>query len=294
MALVVANPSTLNGVTTYDATSAYNDNSVQVLRVLPPDSPAAGVPHRYVYLLPVEPDNGTTFGDGIAEAQGQDLHNTYNATFIMPGIEVEPWNGNHPSTATIAHDSFYALDLQPWVAANVAGGGEHWLVSFSKGGWSALSLIFRHPGLFARAGVWDVPFAAADTQYAASSSWNIQDVVGPVGGTNTYATYNPYPQDNLTAWNAGGAFNEKRVVMTEDEAAFGADRAAFLARLATAGITYDTADTGGAPQHSWSGSGAQWLPATMAALHAQHATYYANFIFMSPGGGRSARRYLGR
>ena len=48
-----------NGVASYDVTSADNGYGTQVLRVLAPTNPAPGVPHNFLYVLPVEAGLGT-------------------------------------------------------------------------------------------------------------------------------------------------------------------------------------------------------------------------------------------
>ena len=53
-----------NGVATYSVTSADDGYGTQVLRVLAPSSPAPGVPHNFVYVLPVEAGTGWSTGTG--------------------------------------------------------------------------------------------------------------------------------------------------------------------------------------------------------------------------------------
>ena len=52
-----------NGVASYDVISADNGGT-QVLRVLPPTNPAPGVPHNFLYVLPVEAGLGRSTGTG--------------------------------------------------------------------------------------------------------------------------------------------------------------------------------------------------------------------------------------
>ena len=51
-----------NGVQSYDMISANNGYGPQILRVLRPTNPAAGVAHNFLFVLPVEPGLGTTSG----------------------------------------------------------------------------------------------------------------------------------------------------------------------------------------------------------------------------------------
>ncbi|MCI0463980.1 MAG: Ig-like domain-containing protein, partial [Gemmataceae bacterium] len=57
-----------NGVQYYSATSAYQGGQATTLRVLRPDNPAPGQPHRFLYVLPVYTgyNPNDTFGDGLA------------------------------------------------------------------------------------------------------------------------------------------------------------------------------------------------------------------------------------
>ena len=49
----------------YAFTSADDGGGTQFLRVLTPTDPAPGVPHNFLYVLPVESGQGTQFGDAI-------------------------------------------------------------------------------------------------------------------------------------------------------------------------------------------------------------------------------------
>ena len=56
-----------NGVASYDVISANNSDGPQVLRVLKPTNPAPGVPHNFLYVLPVEPGLGNTYRGRAAD-----------------------------------------------------------------------------------------------------------------------------------------------------------------------------------------------------------------------------------
>ncbi len=59
-----------NGIASYDVISANNSDGPQVLRVLHPTNPAPGVPHNFLFVLPVEPGLGDQFGDGLETLRG--------------------------------------------------------------------------------------------------------------------------------------------------------------------------------------------------------------------------------
>jgi hypothetical protein len=81
LGLIVENPRMdSSGVTWYDATSSYNGPGSTILRVLPPTNPASGMPHRFIYVLPVivDVDLQNLFGDGLEELLALNVHNDYN------------------------------------------------------------------------------------------------------------------------------------------------------------------------------------------------------------------------
>src|SRR6266487_1611653 len=79
------------GIESYSMISAWNGYGVHLLRVLRPDNPAPGVPHNFLYVLPVESEGGTNFGDGLRALQALNAHNQYNVTLIEPSFATESW-----------------------------------------------------------------------------------------------------------------------------------------------------------------------------------------------------------
>ncbi len=59
-----------NGMASYDVISANDSDGPQVLRVLRPTNPAPGVPHSFLFVLPVEAGLGSSFGDGLQPCAG--------------------------------------------------------------------------------------------------------------------------------------------------------------------------------------------------------------------------------
>ena len=78
-----------NGVQSYDMISANNGYGPQVLRVLRPTNPAAGVAHNFLFVLPVEAGLESTYGDGIATLEAANAQNQYNLTIIEPSFAIE-------------------------------------------------------------------------------------------------------------------------------------------------------------------------------------------------------------
>ena len=69
-------------------------------------------------MLPVEPNEGTQFGDGIKTLFNLDAQNQYNLTIIEPSFPIDPWYANNPVDASIQYETFMTQDLVPWVQQN--------------------------------------------------------------------------------------------------------------------------------------------------------------------------------
>ena len=164
-----------NGVEAYHVFSADNGYGPHELRVLRPNSPASGVAHNFLYVLPVEPEGGTLFGDGLTTLRGLNAHNQYNVTLVAPSFPTDPWYADHPTDPNIKYESFMSLELQPWVTANLASSGseQHWLLGFSKSGFGPIDLLLKHPDRFTLGAFWDFPalgFTAFDDWGYSSAS----------------------------------------------------------------------------------------------------------------------------
>jgi hypothetical protein len=155
--------------------SANNGGDVggYTVKVLTPDNPAPGVPHNFLYALPVDSDGVTTYGDGIDVLYGLGIHNRYNLTIIQPAFGIGSWYVNHPTDPTLQHETYMVSDLVPWVTANytTSGSEQHWLIGFSRSGWGGAGLMFRHPTVFRRGAFWDWPFGLSDVgQYGSGEA----------------------------------------------------------------------------------------------------------------------------
>jgi Bacterial Ig-like domain/Putative esterase len=161
-----------NGVSSYDVLSADDGNGSHVLRVLAPTNPAPGVPHNFLYVLPVEPELGTTYGDGLETLRQLNAQNQYNLTIIEPSFAIDPWYADNPNDPSVQYETFMTKDLVPWVTQHLAvtGHEQNWLIGFSKSGQGAQDLILKHPDLFAAAASWDFPADMATYDQFGSSS----------------------------------------------------------------------------------------------------------------------------
>ena len=149
-----------NGVESYDMISANNGYGPQVLRVLNPTDPAAGVPHNFIYTLPVQPGaDNTTYGDGLDTLESLNAQNQYNLTIVEPSFGIDPWYADNPLDANEQEETFMTTELVPWVMANLSTTGteQNWLIGFSKSGYGGMDLLLKHPNLFALGAFWDFP-----------------------------------------------------------------------------------------------------------------------------------------
>jgi Putative esterase len=148
-----------NGVASYLVTSANNGPDPQSLRVLAPTNPSPGVPHSFLYVLPVEAGLGSSFGDGLETLRSLDAQDRYNLTIIEPSFGIDPWYADNPTDPNVQYETFMTKELVPWVEKNFASTGneQNWLIGFSKSGIGGEDLILKHPDIFTLAASWDFP-----------------------------------------------------------------------------------------------------------------------------------------
>jgi hypothetical protein len=245
-----------NGVQSYDMISADDGYGPQILRVLRPTNPAAGVAHNFLFMLPVEPGLGTTFGDGLATAEAANAQNQYNLTIIEPSFAFDPWYANNPNDANLQYESFMTSELLPWVKANLATTGteQNWLIGFSKSGIGAEDLLLKHPDLFTLAATWDFPADMLSyDQYGTSSANNY----------GTDANFQANYRLSTAFLDAHKApFVGSNRIWIGGYSAFQTDMTDYGSLLTAEGITHST-ETPTLMAHEW-GSG--WVPLALAAL----------------------------
>lgn len=144
--------------------SYYNIYDSQVLRILRPNEPALKMEHNFLFILPVEKKGvvikeNMYLGNAIEIMQKLNIHNKYNLTIIEPSFEITPWYANHPTNKKYQYESFMVSELAPWVRNNLATSGheQNWLIGYSKSGYGAMQLIFKHPDVFDLVAAWDFP-----------------------------------------------------------------------------------------------------------------------------------------
>ena len=96
-----------NGIQSYQVISSDNGYGPQELRVLQPTNPAPGVPHNFLFVLPVEQGLGTTYGDGLQTLLGLNAQNQYNLTIIEPTFGTDPWYADNPSDPNVQYETYH-------------------------------------------------------------------------------------------------------------------------------------------------------------------------------------------
>jgi len=244
------------GVRSYQVISADNGPGPQVMRVLVPTHPAPGVPHNFLYVLPVQPGLGNAFSDGLDTLRRLDAQDRYNLTIIEPTFAIDPWYADNPEASNVRYETFMTAEVVPWVEKNLATTGheQNWLIGFSKSGLGGQDLILKHPGIFALAASWDFP--------ADMSSY---DELGtdPAASYGTDANFQANYRLTPAFLNAHkGPFLSERRIWIGGSREFPTDMSDYVKLLTKEGILY----TREAPRfmfHSWDSG---WVPDALAAL----------------------------
>lgn len=257
-----------NGAQSWYAVSAQSLPGPNLLRVLPPSAPSAAYPHSFLLMLPVEPQQGSTFGDPLATIEALGAQNTYNLTVMQPGYPINPWYADNPGVPGTSQESF-TLALVTWLKANFAVSGHEkvYLIGFSKSGLGGNGLLFRNPAVFQAGAFWDYPagmtdYDGTDPDYSGS----------PVGGGSTavYGTSANFTSNyeldsaNLATWKAASSFGTVNRLWVGGFNTFPTDVANYHARLNAAGILHTYASVS-ASAHVWAPTPG-WVGPALAAM----------------------------
>lgn len=150
------------------------------VEILLPSALSPGKRYPVLYILPVGRRNGE-YGDGMAEAQKTGIADKLGVICVAPEFALVPWYGNHATDPAIRQEDYMVRTLVPFIDANfptAAGPEGRWLLGFSKSGWGAVTLLFRHPEIFGYAAAWDAPFLLD----ASGDDW------GPMGLEKIFGT----------------------------------------------------------------------------------------------------------
>jgi hypothetical protein len=250
-----------NGVASYDVISANNSDGPQVLRVLRPTNPASGVPHSFLYVLPVEAGLGNSFGDGLQTLRGLDAQDQYNVTIIEPSFGIDSWYADNPVDPAVQHDTFMTQELVPWAQQNltITGNEQNWLIGFSKSGIGGQDLILRHPDVFTLAASWDFP--------ANMSSYN-QFGADSAAGYGTDANFQANYRLTTAFVDAHkGPFLSSNRIWIGGYSLYGTDDSDYDRLLTSEGIAHST-ETPQSMAHRWDSG---WVPIALAALRQDSA-----------------------
>jgi S-formylglutathione hydrolase FrmB len=147
------------GFWVHKVVSPYQAGSTQI-RVLLREPVEGHGRYPVVYVLPVEAQNESQYGDGLREVQANDLQNRYHAIFVAPTFSQLPWYADHPSDPLIRQETYFLQVVVPFIERTypvITGPRGRLLLGFSKSGWGAWSLLLRHREVFGRAVAWDAP-----------------------------------------------------------------------------------------------------------------------------------------
>jgi hypothetical protein len=248
-----------NGVQLYDVTWNILGEHPFAVRVLAPDHPSTNYAHSFLFALPVEGGLAqSTDGSGLDELRQLNVENQYNATIIEPIFPIDSWYADNPYDATIDFETFTATFLPKWVDSNLAMSGteNNFLIGFSKSGYGALDLLFKHPAVFDGAAAWDFPadMAAYDT-FGSSSS-------GDYGSdTNFQANYR-MTASFLNTWKA--PFTTEDRIWISEGSIFPTQVADFDALLTSQGVLHTLSTTQTNDAHNWYGG---WVSGAVAGLY---------------------------
>jgi len=246
----------VHGVRSYQVFSPDNGPGLQVMRVLVPKHPAPGVPHNFLYVLPVQAELGSAFNDGLDTVRRLDGQDRYNLTIIEPTFAIDPWYADNPKNPNVRYETFITREIVPWVEKNLAitGREQNWLIGFSKSGLGGQDLILKHPDIFALAASWDFP-----------ASMSAYDELGTDPAASYGTNGNFQANYRLTAAFVkahGGPFLRQNRIWIGGNWEFPTDMSDYAKLLAKMGIRF-TREAPRIMRHSWDSG---WVPDALAAL----------------------------
>lgn len=154
---IVSDTNALTGIRSLQLQSEFQP-APSLVRIVAPKSSTAAETIRILFILPVEPKEGTVYGDGLQEVLKTNLHTHHNLLLVAPSFAQLPWYADHPTNPFVRHESYFIKSVLPLIdQLYPAPKRERLLIGFSKSGWGAFSLILRHPDLFKSAAAWDAP-----------------------------------------------------------------------------------------------------------------------------------------
>jgi S-formylglutathione hydrolase FrmB len=227
------------------------------LRVLLPDSYQPARTYRVVYVLPVEPGNGTQYGDGLETVRQANLHNIHGVIFVAPSFTGMPWYADHATDVTVRQESHLIRTVIPFVESRYRVGktaDARLLLGFSKSGYGAFSLLLRNPAMFGRALAWNAPL----TMSSPRADWGVPAIVGSASNFANYRVTSLL--QSQAAALAGGPTRLLLVASSND--GFRRDHASVSGLMSQLGIPHASV-VGPARAHSWRSG---WVPDAVQRL----------------------------
>jgi S-formylglutathione hydrolase FrmB len=255
-----------HGVKHFSVISDYLGGRTTVVRVLEPKI-ASATDHRLLYVLPVEPGvttEASSVSDGLEELRRLDVQNRYNVTIIAPSFNISPWYGDNVSDPRHRIESFIVHDLVSFGDTFSPPGhvSQRWLLGFSKSGFGALALIFRHPNVFAMAAAWDAPAQLKDMSIG----------MGIASNFGTEANFATYRIPTLIALHADAFSKVNRLWIGADDSSWTPHMLELHRQLEEAGVLHTFARGGVRLVHAWYSG---WLESAVRALAEQSASLAA-------------------
>jgi hypothetical protein len=269
------------GVRSYQVISPYDGPGPQVLRVLAPTRPAPGVPHNFLYVLPVQPLLGNAYNDGLETLRRLDAQDRYNLTIIEPTFATDPWYADNPENPNVRYETFMTSVIVPWAEKNLATTGheQNWLIGFSKSGLGVQDLIFRHPGIFALAASWDFPADMSSYDQLGSD---------PAASYGTNANFQANYRLTPAFVQAHSApFRRLTRIWIGGNREFPAAMADYARLLAEEGVRY-AREAPRSLSHNWDSG---WIPDALAALRSDSIKFRWDDVYPPPASQSPSQSY---
>src|SRR5262245_27727341 len=93
------------GVLVHDVECPYQAGKTQILIVLPHVIPA-NRKYPVIYVVPVEAQRESRYGDGVREIKANNLHDKHQAIFVAPTFSHLPWYADHPTEPSIRQETY--------------------------------------------------------------------------------------------------------------------------------------------------------------------------------------------
>jgi enterochelin esterase-like enzyme len=246
-----------NGFLVHAVESEFQKGQLGV-RVLLPDMLEKKQRYPVVYVLPVETENESHFGDGLLEIKKRNLHNRYPAIYVAPTFSNIPWYADHPSDKSTRQESYLIRDMLPFIEREYPALTEargRLLLGFSKSGWGAWSLLLRHPEIFAKAAAWDAPM--------------MMDRSGPYGSGGIFGTTENFQKYQIAKLveNASDDLKKSNRLILLGVGNFRNDHEKIHALLERMKVPHGYTD-GPARAHHWHSG---WVEQAVAMLFAEEA-----------------------